>query len=114
MNVPVFWAIRNTRDPALFWSNEWGWGDGNISMFSDLERSQSRLPIDGYWVRVGGDSVADALAMAMRDAADDVTLPQALEIAHEWCDDQENWDAQIGPILDRLLEIHSDTKGRER
>lgn len=46
----MMWAIRNVKDHSLAWSNEWGWVDNNsYDLFSESEKGELNLPIDGEW-----------------------------------------------------------------
>jgi hypothetical protein len=47
-----YFAISNTTDPALLWSNSEGWTDGEDFDLFTLEESETlSLPIGGQWVR---------------------------------------------------------------
>lgn len=53
--APRPWAIELSEHPGepVFWNNQDGWGDaGNADRFTDAEKQNLNLPIDGAWVRM--------------------------------------------------------------
>ena len=50
----MMYAIKNTEDDQLFWSNELGWVESpDETLFTEEERLTLRLPMYGVWVYVG-------------------------------------------------------------
>ena len=48
------------RQPQLYWSNDWGWGDRNgATVFKAEERDQLELPIGGRWVELDYSQLAE-------------------------------------------------------
>lgn len=43
------WIITNTTDEHLCWSNEDGWVEDTYDTFSDEEKPNLSLPIEGKW-----------------------------------------------------------------
>jgi hypothetical protein len=49
-SYPQFFVIVHDDDPALAWSNDQGWVEGDsYTVFTDEEQRKLRLPIDGHW-----------------------------------------------------------------
>lgn len=46
------WIISNVNDKELCWSNDDGWTDTNYDTYSDEEKAETRLPIEGKWEQV--------------------------------------------------------------
>lgn len=46
----IYYAIRNTQNPELFWSNDDGWVDCGFDLFNQFEKEYLDLPIDGEWI----------------------------------------------------------------
>lgn len=50
----MMYAIKNTEDDQLFWSNELGWVESpDETIFTEEERLTLQLPMGGVWVYVG-------------------------------------------------------------
>ena len=48
------------RQPPLYWSNDWGWGDRNgATVFKENELDQLELPIGGRWVELDYSQLAE-------------------------------------------------------
>ena len=48
------------RQPQLYWSNDYGWGDRNgATVFKGDERDQLDLPIGGRWVELDYSQLAE-------------------------------------------------------
>jgi hypothetical protein len=46
------WIIQNTKVSYLYWSNTYGWANYySADTFSQLEKEQFNLPMDGQWKR---------------------------------------------------------------
>jgi hypothetical protein len=49
----MMYAIRNSHDAGLAWSNEYGWVDNDsYDLFTQEECDTMNLPIEGKWWRV--------------------------------------------------------------
>lgn len=47
--------IRNVNDDDLYWNNAIGWVDaGSADQFSDQEREELNLPLEGKWLSLPG------------------------------------------------------------
>jgi len=44
-------AIKNTKEKNLYWSNEFGWTNQDFDLFTMDESKTLNLPIDGKWVK---------------------------------------------------------------
>jgi hypothetical protein len=55
----VIEAVGN-RQPQLYWSNGYGWGDRNgATVFRQHELDQVELPIGGRWVELDYSQLAE-------------------------------------------------------
>ena len=44
------YAIKNTENKNLYWSNTYGWVDKDFDLFTLEESKELNLPIDGTWI----------------------------------------------------------------
>jgi len=44
------WCIQNMNYPELFWSNDWGWVEEGFTLFTEKERKELNLPLEGEWI----------------------------------------------------------------
>ena len=50
------YAIRNNLNNSLAWSNMFGWVDNDdYDLFTEKEKNELNLPINGRWVYIGED-----------------------------------------------------------
>ena len=45
------WIIYNKNNSALLWSNKFGWVEEEYDVFTNEERHNLSLPIEGKWSR---------------------------------------------------------------